>query len=61
MCRWKRDDYGNKVKGPASSKYILQFVLIKRSDNGEWAIPGVSSFDRKNVMLFLFYFYFFLF
>jgi hypothetical protein len=40
--RWKRDDYGNKVKGPASNKHILQFVLIKRSDNGEWAIPGVN-------------------
>ena len=40
VTRWKRDAFGNKVFDPITNKPILQCVLIKRKDNGEWAIPG---------------------
>ena len=38
-CRWKRDAEGNKVTD--GGKPILEFVAIKRRDNGIWALPGV--------------------
>lgn len=39
--RWKRDADGNILTN-AAGEYLLEFVAIKRVDNGEWAIPGVS-------------------
>ena len=43
--RWKRDESGNIVINPNSSKQILQFVAIVRRDHGVWAIPGVSHLE----------------
>ncbi|XP_048408352.1 ADP-ribose pyrophosphatase, mitochondrial-like isoform X2 [Stegostoma tigrinum] len=42
VTRWKRKA-GKKVIHKRSGKPILQFVTIKRKDNGEWAIPGVFT------------------
>eukprot|EP00049_Salpingoeca_infusionum_P018205 m.356183 g.356183 ORF g.356183 m.356183 type:complete len:307 (+) comp17467_c0_seq1:756-1676(+) len=39
VSRWKRDAAGQVVKD-ASGTPIIEVVLIKRRDNGEWAIPG---------------------
>ncbi|KAK3597211.1 hypothetical protein CHS0354_003716 [Potamilus streckersoni] len=39
VTRWERDKDG-KIKKDENGKGILQFVCIKRKDNGEWAIPG---------------------
>ncbi|KAK2493504.1 hypothetical protein MC885_009697 [Smutsia gigantea] len=47
--RWKRDRCGNKVPHPISGKNILQFVAIKRKDCGEWAIPGKSSAEKREL------------
>ena len=41
FCRWKRNDTGDMVYNEDSKKPILQFVSVKRRDNGQWAIPGV--------------------
>ncbi|VDL19520.1 unnamed protein product [Hymenolepis diminuta] len=40
VTRWKVDEHGAKVVDPRSCKPILQFVAVKRRDNGEWALPG---------------------
>lgn len=40
-CRWKRNEKGEKVQ--KDGKYILEFVAIQRTDNKEWAIPGVRG------------------
>nr|CDS24561.1 expressed protein [Echinococcus granulosus] len=40
VTRWKVDDKGAKIVEPQSGKPILQFVAIRRKDNGEWALPG---------------------
>ena len=39
VTRWKRDENGELVYD-AKGKKMLEAVLIKRKDNGEWAIPG---------------------
>jgi len=39
VTRWKRDDDSN-ILCDIYGKKVLQFVLIKRKDNGEWALPG---------------------
>ncbi|KAL3858491.1 hypothetical protein ACJMK2_013079 [Sinanodonta woodiana] len=39
VTRWERDENG-KVITDENGKGILQFVCVKRRDNGEWAIPG---------------------
>eukprot|EP00049_Salpingoeca_infusionum_P002912 m.61248 g.61248 ORF g.61248 m.61248 type:complete len:294 (-) comp11853_c0_seq2:2532-3413(-) len=39
VTRWKRDESGAKIKDPAGTP-VLEVVLIKRKDTGEWAIPG---------------------
>jgi len=36
--RWKRDDKGQVLS--KEGKKVLEFVAIKRKDNGAWAIPG---------------------
>ena len=38
--RWKRD--GKRLAFDSQGSPLLEFVGIKRKDNGEWAIPGVS-------------------
>ncbi len=38
--RWKRDD-NNRIVVDENFHPLLEFVAIKRKDNGEWAIPGV--------------------
>jgi hypothetical protein len=39
--RWSRDPKtGEILIDPVSKRNILEFVAIKRKDNGEWAIPG---------------------
>ena len=38
--RWKRDD-DNRIVVDENFHPLLEFVAIKRKDNGEWAIPGV--------------------
>lgn len=40
VTRWKRDEDEKVIR--ISGKQILEFVAIKRHDNGQWAIPGVS-------------------
>ena len=40
VTRWKRDASGEKVM--MKGKPCLEFVAIRRKDNGEWALPGVS-------------------
>ena len=41
LARWKHDEQGNRLF--IDGKPVLEFVAIRRKDNGEWAIPGVSS------------------
>ena len=38
--RWKRDE--NRSVVYRAGKPVLQFIAIRRQENGEWAIPGVS-------------------
>eukprot|EP01129_Flabellula_baltica_P017357 TRINITY_DN9600_c0_g1_i1.p1 TRINITY_DN9600_c0_g1~~TRINITY_DN9600_c0_g1_i1.p1 ORF type:complete len:299 (+),score=78.52 TRINITY_DN9600_c0_g1_i1:1256-2152(+) len=38
VTRWKRDEEGNVVQRDGQG--VLEFVAIKRNDNGQWAIPG---------------------
>lgn len=38
VTRWKRDAAGSKVM--REGKPVLEFVAIKRTDTGDWAIPG---------------------
>lgn len=37
---WKRLNNGEIAHDKVSNKPILQFVAVKRSDTGEWALPG---------------------
>ena len=46
LCRWKRDAAGSKVS--RDGQPVLEFVAIKRTDTGDWAIPGV----RRLIQLF---------
>lgn len=39
VTRWVRTEDGDIVKN-AEGEPVLEFVAIKRKDNGEWAIPG---------------------
>ena len=39
VTRWKRNNNGNIMKD-SCGKNILQFVSIKRRDNGQYALPG---------------------
>lgn len=41
VSRWKRRDDGSIQK--VQDEPVLEFVAIKRGDNGQWAIPGVSA------------------
>ena len=41
--RWKTDSNGQRVQ--ENGEPVLQFVAIKRKDNGQWAIPGVGVQD----------------
>ena len=52
VSRFKRDENGVKIRD-ANGNYILEVVLIKRKDNGEWAIPGgmVETGDTVNETL----------
>ncbi|XP_077286494.1 ADP-ribose pyrophosphatase, mitochondrial isoform X2 [Arctopsyche grandis] len=40
VTRWKRDDNKTIVQNPITNKSILQLIVIKRRDNGMWALPG---------------------
>ena len=40
-CRWMRSNSKEIVR--EGGKPVLQFVSIQRSDNKEWAIPGVRG------------------
>jgi len=52
VSRFKRDENG-KICVDANGNNILEIVLIKRKDNGEWAIPGgmVETGDTVNETL----------
>eukprot|EP00035_Acanthoeca_spectabilis_P020283 m.432069 g.432069 ORF g.432069 m.432069 type:complete len:1177 (-) comp17385_c0_seq1:1143-4673(-) len=39
VSRWKRDPNGKLVRDAAGDS-ILEVVLVKRQDNGSWALPG---------------------
>ena len=41
--RWKRKSDGEIAHDETTGAPILQFVSVQRRDNGEWALPGVSS------------------
>jgi len=45
VCRWKRDEDGERIIHPESGKPVLQFVAVLRRDCGEWALPGVSTLN----------------
>ena len=51
VTRWKRDAKNEIVKDQATNKPILEFVGIRRKDNGEWAIPGGMVDAGDNVSL----------
>ncbi|XP_048236497.1 transient receptor potential cation channel subfamily M member-like 2 isoform X3 [Haliotis rufescens] len=38
VTRWKLDEIGNKML--MDGKPLLQFVVVQRSDNKQWALPG---------------------
>ncbi|XP_021185470.3 ADP-ribose pyrophosphatase, mitochondrial [Helicoverpa armigera] len=40
VTRWKRNENGEIVRDKTSNKPILQCVIVKRRDTGEWALPG---------------------
>lgn len=40
VTRWKRLENGEIEKDKLNNKPILQCVVIKRRDTGEWALPG---------------------
>lgn len=40
VTRWKRNNFGEIIINDITKKKILQFIGIKRKDNGQWAIPG---------------------
>ena len=55
--RWKRDESGKKLLN--NGKPILEFVAIKRRDNGNWAIPGVrGSKELKHLYMLVVYYIF---
>ncbi len=57
VVRWKRDEGGNQLLN--NGKPILEFVAIKRRDNGEWAIPGVRGpRDLKHLYTYVVYYIF---
>jgi hypothetical protein len=47
--RWKINGKGQRVQ--ENGKPVLQFVAIKRKDNGQWAIPGVNISTMLNCIL----------
>eukprot|EP01102_Stenamoeba_stenopodia_P014840 TRINITY_DN4986_c0_g1_i3.p1 TRINITY_DN4986_c0_g1~~TRINITY_DN4986_c0_g1_i3.p1 ORF type:complete len:219 (+),score=57.77 TRINITY_DN4986_c0_g1_i3:1-657(+) len=51
VTRWQRKENGEPVL--VDNKKVLEFVAIKRKDNGEWAIPGgmVEPGDTVSVTL----------
>lgn len=52
LSRWSRDpSTGEILIDPVSKRNILEFVAIKRKDNGEWAIPGGESNRVLNLQL----------
>uniref|UniRef100_A0A2A4IXN3 Nudix hydrolase domain-containing protein n=2 Tax=Heliothis virescens TaxID=7102 RepID=A0A2A4IXN3_HELVI len=40
VTRWKRNENGEIIRDKSSNKPILQCVVVKRRDTGEWALPG---------------------
>lgn len=40
VARFKRSDANGKIVLDANGKQQIEFVAIKRKDNGQWAIPG---------------------
>ena len=42
VTRWKLDKSG-KIDLNRFNKRIFEVILIKRLDNGEWSLPGVST------------------
>ncbi|KAJ8731301.1 hypothetical protein PYW07_004465 [Mythimna separata] len=40
VTRWKRLENGEVEKDQSSNKPILQCVVVKRRDTGDWALPG---------------------
>lgn len=40
VTRWKRNSETHEVEHDADGNPILQFVAIRRKDNGLWALPG---------------------
>ncbi|KAH3884364.1 hypothetical protein DPMN_008342 [Dreissena polymorpha] len=51
VTRWKRDSKGNVVQ--KDGKNVLQFVAVKRTDGGGWALPGgmVNPGENKTATL----------
>ena len=49
VCRWLRDESGKVVT--QEGKPVLEFVSIRRRDNLNWAIPGVSYMNRHIVQV----------
>eukprot|EP00055_Hartaetosiga_balthica_P008564 m.32327 g.32327 ORF g.32327 m.32327 type:complete len:276 (+) comp6376_c0_seq3:45-872(+) len=50
VSRWKRNE-NNELVYNADGKPILQLVLIKRRDNGQWALPGGMVDEGEQVSL----------
>ncbi len=49
VTRWLRDIDGHIMR--EDGKQVLEFVAIKRADNGLWAIPGVGAFLEEPLLL----------
>lgn len=63
VTRWKREEKNNAVVTDSQQRPILQFIGVQRQDNGQWALPGVSSGSRgetKDVLCLPFACHFFL-
>eukprot|EP01083_Nonionella_stella_P193195 713793_1 len=40
VTRWKRDAKGQPIRKGKDGKPVMELVVIKRRDTGEWAFPG---------------------
>ncbi|XP_068633753.1 ADP-ribose pyrophosphatase, mitochondrial [Battus philenor] len=51
VTRWKLHINGTKETDRINNRPILQFIAIKRSDTGEWALPGGMVEPGENVAI----------
>ena len=59
VYRWKRDRKTGEIMKVAGKKK-LEFLAIQRTDNKEWAIPGVRTSQYMYTLAFVVVLFFFL-